>query len=261
MAPARVLNRASDMASNGSKPFQSQVARACGFEVPETLITNDPQEARSFIEDAWSNGQEVIYKSISGVRSIVQTIQHNDLARLDRIRWCPTQFQWRVAGTDLRVHVIGQCAFAVRIESDAIDYRYAVRQQSATPLLTGVDLDPATTARCVALSQALHLPLAGIDLRETPENSLVCFEANPSPAFSYYEDATGVPISMEIARYLRMKRTKCLFAWVRRRRGLRRDTNDHCAVGGRVATCRSADLPSPVARMLKQLLLVRVTTD
>ena len=30
------------MASNGSKPYQTQLIRAHGFAVPETLITNDP---------------------------------------------------------------------------------------------------------------------------------------------------------------------------------------------------------------------------
>lgn len=202
MAPARVLNRASDMASNGSKPFQMQVARACGFDVPETLITNDPQEARTFIDDAWADGSEVIYKSISGVRSIVRTVQVDDLPRLDRVRWCPTQFQRRVEGTDLRVHVVGQRAFAVRIDSEAIDYRYAIREQLATPKMSCVELQPMVAARCVALAQALRLPLAGIDLRVTPDDSFVCFEANPSPAFSYYEEATGAPISQAIASYL-----------------------------------------------------------
>ncbi|MDX1926941.1 MAG: hypothetical protein SFV81_10500 [Pirellulaceae bacterium] len=202
VCPARVLNRASDMASNSSKPFQMQVARECGFSIPETMITTDPLVAREFIQSIWQSGDQVIYKSISGVRSIVQEVREADFGRLDHIRWCPTQFQRRVCGVDIRVHVIGESIFAVRIESQATDYRYSVRQVGSAPDLSITELDRANTARCRAMAQKLNLPLAGIDLRITPDQQTYCFEANPSPAFNYYQDATGAPISDAIARYL-----------------------------------------------------------
>ena len=56
--------------------------------------------------------------------------------------------------------------------------------------------------RCRTAAVALQLPVAGIDLRRTPEGEWYCFEVNPSPAFSYYEDATGQPISAAVARLL-----------------------------------------------------------
>jgi glutathione synthase/RimK-type ligase-like ATP-grasp enzyme len=57
-------------------------------------------------------------------------------------------------------------------------------------------------AQCLALAQDLELPLAGIDLKVTPQDEVYCFEVNPSPAYSYYESQTGQPISAAIARYL-----------------------------------------------------------
>lgn len=201
-APCRVLNRPADMGSNFSKPYQAHAIRDVGFDVPETLITNDPAAARDYIEAVRADGGAVIYKSISGVRSIVQTVTEADLARLDRIRWCPTQFQRQVLGVDIRVHVVGQSAFAAEIVSDAADYRYAMRQVGAEPEFRAIELDRETHARCIALSARLGLPLAGIDLRRTPEGRYFCFEANPSPAFSYYEAKAGLPIGAAIARYL-----------------------------------------------------------
>lgn len=56
--------------------------------------------------------------------------------------------------------------------------------------------------RCIALARRLNLPLAGIDLRCTPEGRHVCFEVNPSPAFSFYERRAGLPIARTMARYL-----------------------------------------------------------
>jgi D-alanine-D-alanine ligase-like ATP-grasp enzyme len=52
------------------------------------------------------------------------------------------------------------------------------------------------------LAAALHLSVAGIDLRKTPEGEWVCFEVNTSPAFTYYEEATGQPIAHAIAELL-----------------------------------------------------------
>jgi hypothetical protein len=202
IAPARVLNRPGDMASNQSKPYQAHIIREAGFGIPETLITNDPSTARAFIEGAWEAGGNVIYKSISGVRSIVQMVQPGDFARLDRIRWCPTQFQRHVRGTDVRVHVVGHSVFAVAIDSAATDYRYAARQSGVDATLSPTELDRAAAAKCVALAERLRLPLAGIDLRQTPEGDHVCFEVNPSPAYSFYQDRTGQPIATAIARYL-----------------------------------------------------------
>jgi hypothetical protein len=202
IAPARVLNRPAAMGSNQSKPFQAHAIRAVGFDIPETLITNEPAVAREFVERAWADGGSAIYKSVSGVRSIVQRVEERDLARLDRIRWCPTQFQRHVAGTDIRVHVIGGTALAARITSDATDYRYAARQIGVEPTIEATELDVATRARCVQLARRLDLPLAGIDLRRTAEGRDVCFEVNPSPAFNFYERHAGLPIAAAIARYL-----------------------------------------------------------
>jgi hypothetical protein len=202
IAPGRVLNRPSDCASNHSKPFQAQAIRAAGFAIPETLITNDVAAAKEFIERAWSEGGDVIYKSVSGIRSIVRLVAKQDLERLDRIRWCPTQFQRFVPGTDIRVHVVGRSALAAAIESEATDYRYAARDTGVEPEIHACELDSGVRAKCVALAERLNLPLAGIDLRRTPEGRHVCFEVNPSPAFSFYEERAKLPIADCVARYL-----------------------------------------------------------
>ena len=202
IVPARVLNRPSDSASNHSKPYQAQAIREAGFDIPETLITNDVAVAREFIERARSEGGDAICKSASGVRSIVRRVDPHDLERLDRIRWCPTQFQRFVPGTDIRVHVVGTSALAATIVSEATDYRYAAREIGVEPDIAACELDDGLRAKCVALALRLHLPLAGIDLRRTPDGRHVCFEVNPSPAFSFYEQRAGLPIALSVARYL-----------------------------------------------------------
>jgi glutathione synthase/RimK-type ligase-like ATP-grasp enzyme len=198
ITPARVVNRVAPMGSNFSKPFQAQLIKQYGFEVPETLITNDPELVRAFR----ARHGRVIYKSISGVRSIVQTLTDEDMERIDSIRWCPTQFQAFVEGTNVRVHTIGEKVFATAISTDATDYRYARRQSGDYAELRAVDLSDEVAEMCVKLAEGLGLAFAGIDLKVTPENHIYCFEVNPSPAYSYYESNTGQPISKAVAEYL-----------------------------------------------------------
>ena len=199
VTPARVVNRIAPMGSNFSKPFQAQLISRYGFEVPETLITNDPELVRAFR----AKHGRVIYKSISGVRSIVQTLTDEDMDdRLDNIRWCPTQFQAFVEGTNVRVHTVGDKVFATAISTEATDYRYAQRQSGDHAELREVDLSDELAEMCVKLAEGLGLAFAGIDLKVTPENRVYCFEVNPSPAFSYYESNTGQPISKAVAQYL-----------------------------------------------------------
>lgn len=198
IAPGRIVNRTWAMASNGSKPYQAQLIRAHGLAVPETLITNRPELVREFRRQH----RRIIYKSISGVRSIVQPMQDQDEARLDRIRWCPTQFQALIEGEDLRVHVVGDQIFATAIASNVTDYRYAGRSDGGESELRPVALDEELADRCVRLAAGLGLAFAGIDLKVTPEGEVYCFEVNPCPAYSYYESSTGQQISRALAGYL-----------------------------------------------------------
>lgn len=197
IAPARVVNRTAAMGSNFSKPYQAQLIRVQGLATPETLITNDPDLVREF----HARHGRVIYKSISGVRSIVKSLEPGDFHRLEQIRWCPTQFQEFVEGNDIRVHVVDSKVFATIILSEATDYRYAHRQGREAELQP-FDLPEELAKKCIRLARALALPFAGIDLKITPDRRVYCFEVNPSPAFSYYESHTGQPIARAVAEYL-----------------------------------------------------------
>ena len=191
LTPARVVNRVAAMASNSSKPYQAQLIRTVGFDVPETLVTNDPDLVRDFVAD---HGR-VIYKSISGARSIVAEVDGDALARLDDIRWCPVQFQAYVEGVDVRVHVVGRRVFSTRVASGAADYRYAAARVGVPARLEPTRLSESVTARCIELTARLGLRFSGIDLRITPDERVVCFEVNPCPAYTYYEGHTGQPIA------------------------------------------------------------------
>jgi hypothetical protein len=197
LTSALVVNRIEAMAGNGSKPYQALQIRSSGFDVPDTLITTDPAAAAEF----WERHGVVVYKSVSSVRSIVSRLMPEHRDRLADIQWCPTQFQAYVPGTDVRVHVVGKELFACEILSDADDYRYPARQGGEASIHPYA-LPDECADRCLALATEMELLVAGIDLRRTPDGRWFCFEVNPSPGFTYYQNHTGHPIDQAIAELL-----------------------------------------------------------
>ncbi|ODH01769.1 RimK domain-containing protein ATP-grasp [Nostoc sp. KVJ20] len=197
ITPAFVVNRPSAMAANGSKPYQLEQIRSLGFKVPETLVTTDPEAVRSF----WELHGDIIYKSISGIRSKVSRVGVEHLERLDNVSFCPTQFQQYIPGRDYRVHVVGTEIFASEVISQADDYRYAAENDESTEI-RACHLPKEVEQQCRVLAKAINLPLCGIDLRRTPGGDWYCFEVNPSPGFTYYQQFTGQPISTAIANLL-----------------------------------------------------------
>jgi len=193
-----VANRASASMSNCSKPYQALLVRRSGLLTPPTLVTNDPDAVLEFYEAC---GRQVIFKSLSGVRSTVRCLDEHDLARLPLLRHGPAQFQKFLPGDNIRVHTVGPLAVATRIRSGAVDYRYASRQGSSADL-EPTELPDAVRESCVRLARSMGLLLSGIDLKETPEGEYYCFEVNPSPGFAYYEQHTGQPISAVLIEQL-----------------------------------------------------------
>lgn len=189
VAPARVVSRPAAMQAHTSKPLQAQRMGEAGFLVPPTLVTSDEAEVRAF---RCTHGR-VVCKSISGSRSIATELDDTWLSRMHRLAELPAQFQAHVPGVDVRVHVVGQQALAAAT---------ACAATGATPQWVATTLPPAVAAQCVAMSQAMGLPLSGIALRLRPDGEYVCFEVNPMPAFSYFEAESGLPIAAVLAGLL-----------------------------------------------------------
>ncbi|MBV8414112.1 MAG: hypothetical protein JO251_02735 [Verrucomicrobia bacterium] len=81
------------------------------------------------------------------------------------------------------------------------DYRYAGRSGHSINI-RACTLEPDLADRCRRLATDLALPFAGIDLRRTPEGHWYCFEVNPSPGFTFYQEATGQKIAEAVASLL-----------------------------------------------------------
>ncbi len=188
----------------GRKPFQLAVARQVGFEIPKTLITNDPDAVRAFVADVGS--EQTIYKAFAGTPEAwreTRILRSEETDLLDAVRYAPVIFQEFVpAVRDIRVTVMGTHVFASEIDSSRGDYHVDYRADLGAADVRSHELPHAVVAHITALQRRLGLVYGAIDLRLTPAGKYVFLEINPSGQWLFMEERTGQPMTDTFADLL-----------------------------------------------------------
>lgn len=143
-----------------SKMLQLSTARKVGFEVPETLVTNDMKAALDFCERIGgrvaAKGLDAPYvEDADRPRFVFTTVVTSEILRERRnVDAVPMIFQRLVVPkTDLRVSVAGRSVFGTLIEpgTEIVDWRTAGRNAR----LSACDLDEGLVGRCRAFLTSL----------------------------------------------------------------------------------------------------------
>lgn len=197
--------RAVEMAT--MKTWQLPTARSVGLDVPRTVVTSDPGEARAFIDRVGLG--RVICKAFSATAETwreTRMVGTEEYALLDRVSLAPVIFQEFVpAVVDLRITVVGERVFPAAIHSQELAYPLDFRiYLDRGP---GVRMEPATLPVGVAdallrLLKTAGLSYGAIDMRLTPEGRYVFLEVNPVGQWRFVEEVTGQPITAALARLL-----------------------------------------------------------
>jgi|MDTC01.1.fsa_nt_gb glutathione synthase/RimK-type ligase-like ATP-grasp enzyme len=189
-----VVNRPGIDISNAAKVFHTELLRRIGFSIPEYILTNDAADARDFLE----RYPDAIYKGASSAKTIATKVREEDFQRLHQLSHTPVLFQRRIVGDEMRVHVVGNEAFAERIITDAVDYRF----DDAEKKMIAAVLPPELLERAQHYRRQSGLSLIGIDFRVTPEGEFFVLEANPMPGYDGYDRRAGHAISDALFRLL-----------------------------------------------------------
>jgi hypothetical protein len=196
--PAPVVNPPLLEPSNFSKPAHLlYLAAAAGFAVPESCATNDPEQAKAFID---KHDGRVVYKGMSSTKTWVRRWDpESDLSRLDLIRPTPVFFQRLITGPDVRAHVAAGTIHAERIDSAAIDYRTSHHSNT----YRSITCPDETAEACLRLSATMNCPLLGVDFKiDDRTGRWVILEANTLPCFQGYDRRANGAISRAILNYL-----------------------------------------------------------
>ena len=177
------------------KPYLLKMLQDQGVRIPQTLITNDPQQVKDFYKRL--NGQ-VIFKPVYGW-GFTAPLTEADLTdeRLSALANLPYTFQEKIEGTDIRVYKVGNRLFPIENQSDSLDFR-TDEAAKRVPM----SLPDHVAGQCHQIAKTLDLMYTGIDLRRTPDGDYVFFEANPSPIYAMDEIDCGYPITETLVQLL-----------------------------------------------------------
>jgi glutathione synthase/RimK-type ligase-like ATP-grasp enzyme len=197
------INRPTLDAAAGHKPYQLAVAQQLGLEIPDTVMTSDPEEVREF----WrACDGDVIYKQFVALPEAWSETRKLGEAETKigdaAIRVAPVIFQRHVAAVaDLRVTIIGDAVFAAAVDVSDLAYKVDVRMNLDLKYVVH-DLPADVVEKLLSLMRRFGLVYSAIDLRLTADGRYVFLEINPAGQFLYVEQATGQPITAALASRL-----------------------------------------------------------
>ena len=182
----------------GHKPIQLLTARSVGFDIPPTLMSNDPRKIRNFFERYRG---DVIYKSFYPAAwqdehgknfTVYATLLTSDILKDDlALSACPGIFQKRInRKSEYRVTVMGRTCLAARVtpsldsESDQID----IKTHHNDVIVSRAELPSAVQDKCIGLTRALGVRFGCIDIVQDLEGRYIFLEINPQGQFLWLED-------------------------------------------------------------------------
>ncbi|MEK7092065.1 MAG: hypothetical protein AAB907_00410 [Patescibacteria group bacterium] len=192
-----------------NKIHQLILASDVGFELPETLISSDPNKIREF----WEHCQNDMVAKILSVSPIEDHIVFTNritelhMEKIDSIRYSPSIFQRCIAKKyELRITVVGNNAFVVRIESQKGETtKTDWRKSNQTGEKIGMEeseLPVSVKNKCLNFVSRLGLRFGCIDMIVTPDDRYVFLEINPNGQWYFIQTATGIPIGEAIVDLL-----------------------------------------------------------
>lgn len=205
--PALWCNHPGKVADSAYKPVQLARAAQVGLTVPDTLITNEPDSVQKF-----AIGGSMVTKLVGGmaigeggVRKNVYTHQvtEHDLVDLRGLEHTTHLFQrWVPKHRDCRVIVVGEqvtaAAITARSAAAYVDYR-----TDYASLSYELVVPPEPVAQGIRrLMDGFGLVYGALDFVITPADEWVLLEINPTGQYGFIENATGAPLTAQLADLL-----------------------------------------------------------
>jgi len=189
------------------KIYQLKVAQSLSFNIPKTVITNDPVQVENFFH-ACPNG--IIIKPLylgfindpeKPQNIFTNLVTEEDLNDIDSVRIAPSIFQEKINKKfDIRVTIVGDRVFAAKIEVDELppnipDWRFAPIEKLRH---SNYDLPLDVEKSCLDLIECLGLDFGAIDLALDHNGNHIFFEINPNGQWAWLETILQLPISKAI---------------------------------------------------------------
>ncbi|WP_086934107.1 ATP-grasp domain-containing protein [Agarilytica rhodophyticola] len=195
-----IYNPQKAMVISENKPLQLQIMREAGCTLPETLITNNPVQAKQFMEHL----EHVIAKPAAGGALTINPKQLQE-EELVHIRRSPAIFQQRIYGKDLRVMVLDNRVIScvcVCVPEGTLDFRGDKDYEEGSATYQHHTLPDDIQKICIKIAKNMGYRFCGIDIKLTDDNGYYFLEVNSSPIYLDVELKTGDAITQQLASAL-----------------------------------------------------------
>jgi glutathione synthase/RimK-type ligase-like ATP-grasp enzyme len=183
-----------------SKLSQLKEAQNLGIQIPETLISNDPQEIKEFLDPKW--GPSVVKPLFGGdwtedgsrIFTYTAGISISDLPSDDMIKACPCIYQRKIKKQfEARVAFFGAHTISVKLDSQRdkiseLDWRVG---DTRALNVEEISIPIALKEKCLLLMRRLGILHGSFDFAIDDEDNWIFFEVNEQGQFLWME--TYVP--------------------------------------------------------------------
>lgn len=202
------VNHPARLASASYKPVQMVAAQRSGLVVPDTVVTNEADTVREFAAAGKTVNKFFGSNTIleDGVRKISFTrlLTDTDLADLRGIDVTAHQLQrWVPKYRDVRVVVIGENITAAAIRAGSAEGYVDFRADYDTLAYELIEPPAEVSHGIRRLMAELGLVYGALDfVLEKDTSQWVFLEINAGGQFGFIEDATGAPLTAQLADLL-----------------------------------------------------------
>ncbi|PKG53430.1 MULTISPECIES: 30S ribosomal protein S6--L-glutamate ligase [Olleya] len=182
-----------------------------GIGMPKTVFTNYSRDVEEVIEHV--GGVPVIIKLLEGTQGLGVVLAESKNAAESVLeafngleaRVIVQEFIKEAKGADLRALVVdGQVVGAMKRQGKEGEFRSNLHRGGSANIIT---LSDAETQVAMKASQALKLPVCGVDMLQSERGPLL-LEVNSSPGLEGIENATGKNIAKNIINYIEKNTNK-----------------------------------------------------
>ena len=203
----RWVNHPARNARASRKLEQLTTAVRLGLKVPDTLVTQDPEELRSFYRK--HKGQLVVKPVSSGYvdrpneerDTLIYTNQvfEKHLEELEDLAVCPTLFQQRICKrNDVRITIVGSDIHAVELlaEDKLGEQRCDIRRNNMSDVIyQSISLPDSVEAGLRKLMTHYELRFGAIDMAIANTGEWYFFEINPNGQWAWLDMIGGTNIA------------------------------------------------------------------
>ncbi|MDQ4074201.1 MAG: hypothetical protein M3162_07865 [Thermoproteota archaeon] len=196
--------------------LQLRTAKEIGFNVPKTLITNDPLAIKKFCDK--NRGKKAVIKVLHhhridiGSKSFnffTKDIDDTVLEKQENIVVSPVIVQTKIERqSEIRVTIIGNKIFAFELTPEYKEYSdiHTIGEKKFS--IKEVKLERKISSLCTTLAKKLGLIMSSIDLILSKNNKVFFLEINPIGDWHWIEKRTNTPITEAVCQLIKRQVNK-----------------------------------------------------